>query len=528
MNYSDKYKIAADLINKGYILHCTNEEFDSFEPSHIKGGQRAKEGYGFYFSDMPYKSIDYGSNWKIVKKEDFNFLDSNLTINYNMFDIDAKIFNLENSLDNARNIRQYDYIESELNKLKSQKQANGGEIFYNAIYETINIYGAKTIGQLEYNIPNPSVNIPKLIHLYISWGFDGYETDGIYTIFNFEKLNKLVKNVDVENYNLTESLDMSSFETQDELNKHFWKNEKLDSRVRLKLLDIADDFTDFLNVDWVKPEDITMTGSLANYNWSKEFSDIDLHIIIDFKKVDKRTDFVKEYFMSKKELWNKKHQGITIYGFPVELYVQDKNEPHASNGVYSLEKNKWIIKPEPKKIPQKNLNKAEEEAEKWMDKIDSLMKRYYPDLTDSQKEKVISNLDNMFTKIKDKRKHAFSSGGDETNKDNLTFKILRRNGYLDKIWDKKTEIYDDLMSINENAFGSKVVKNKKLYTLLKKEGLEGIILCKDSGYFYIDAITPEMQDVVYNLYNTSIYLNSFNQQTVEEWVEDIKSLITEQ
>ena len=68
-----------------------------------------------------------------------------------------------------------------------------------------------------------------------------------------------------------------------------------------------------------------------------------------------------------------------------------------------------------------------------MDKIDSLMKRYYPDLTDSQKEKVISNLDNMFTKIKDKRKHAFSSGGDETNKDNLTFKILRRNGYLDKI-----------------------------------------------------------------------------------------------
>ena len=60
------------------------------------------------------------------------------------------------------------------------------------------------------------------------------------------------------------------------------------------------------------------------------------------------------------------------------------------------------------------------------------------------------------------------------NKDNLAFKILRRNGYLDKISSKKNEIYDDLMSINEGFSGSRVVKNKKLYSLLKREGLEGI------------------------------------------------------
>ena len=127
--------------------------------------------------------------------------------------------------------------------------------------------------------------------------------------------------------------------------------------------------------------------------------------------------------------------------------------------------------------------------------------------------------------IKNSRKKGFSKNSNEMNKDNLSFKILRRNGYLDKIHSKKNEIYNDLMSINEDSFGSKVVKNKKLYTLLKKEGLDGIILCKGYGYFYIDAITSEMQKIVDTLKSTSIYLNSFNQQPVEMWVQDIKDLL---
>ena len=81
------------------------------------------------------------------------------------------------------------------------------------------------------------------------------------------------------------------------------------------------------------------------------------------------------------------------------------------------------------------------------------------------------------------------------------------------------------MSLNEDSFRSKVVKNKKLYTLLKKEGLDGIILCKGYGYFYIDAITPEMQKIVDTLKDTSIYLNHFSQQPVEMWVQDIKELL---
>ena len=49
-----------------------------------------------------------------------------------------------------------------------------------------------------------------------------------------------------------EDIDLSTFEVQDELNPNFWKRDRLDSRIRLKLLDIADDFTDFLDVDWIE------------------------------------------------------------------------------------------------------------------------------------------------------------------------------------------------------------------------------------------------------------------------------------
>lgn len=246
-----------------------------------------------------------------------------------------------------------------------------------------------------------------------------------------------------------EEIDLDSFIPQDELNPQFWKDEKLDSRIRLKLLDIADDFTDFLNVDWVEPDDITMTGSLANYNWSQEYSDVDLHIIIDYKKVDKRTEFVKEYFNAKKTLWNQEHENLKIFGFPVELYVQDKNEPHASTGVYSLEKNKWLEKPKKISPTKSNLKKAEKQATVWEKKLDKLMARYYPDKTESEKETILNDLDDAFSDIKDDRRKGFANGGDEMNVDNLTFKMLRRNGILDKVWDKKTEIYDNLNSLND-------------------------------------------------------------------------------
>ena len=73
--------------------------------------------------------------------------------------------------------------------------------------------------------------------------------------------------------------------------------------------------------------------------------------------------------------------------------------------------------------------------------------------------------------------------------------------------------------------GSSEVKNRKLKQLLAKEGLDKIILYKDYGYFYITSDDDEWATKIAGMYENAIYINSFNQQSPEEWVEDIKRLL---
>ncbi len=42
-----------------------------------------------------------------------------------------------------------------------------------------------------------------------------------------------------------------------------------------------------------EPEGYILAGFYVIFNWS-EYSDIDLHIVVDFKKVDKRVEFVED------------------------------------------------------------------------------------------------------------------------------------------------------------------------------------------------------------------------------------------
>lgn len=261
-----------------------------------------------------------------------------------------------------------------------------------------------------------------------------------------------------ENYlgsNIEEALspsevDLSSFNIKKELNPKFWKDDKLDSRIRIKLLDIADDFIEFLGVDWVKPEDITITGSLANYNWNKKYSDIDLHILIDYSKVDKRTDFVDNYFYSQKKLWNEEHKDLRIFGFPVEVYVQDVNKEHTSSGVYSLEKNEWVIEPEREKLSKKKVNKEriKKTVSQYTEKIDKLVDDSKNTNGDEYKmRKVYEGAQKLFDEIKKLRREDLSDANNEINEGNIIFKALRRLGYIDKLDKVINKGYNTLNSL---------------------------------------------------------------------------------
>ena len=260
----------------------------------------------------------------------------------------------------------------------------------------------------------------------------------------------LKENIESEIVN-PEDVDLSSFSIKKNLNPKFWKNGVLDSRIRMKLLDIADDFIEFLGVDWAKPEDITITGSLANFNWDENYSDIDLHIIMDYSDVDERKEFVSNYFYSQKKLWNEEHSDITIMGYPVEVFVQDVNERHDSSGIYSLEKNKWLIEPEREKLVSSKVNKAfiKDKVSEYMNKIDKLEYLLNKSKDNEYRlRRVMEKSDKLFDKIKVERKLGFErSGGKEINNYNIVFKSLRRNGYIEKLVNVKSMAYDKLNSL---------------------------------------------------------------------------------
>ena len=72
---------------------------------------------------------------------------------------------------------------------------------------------------------------------------------------------------------------------------------------------------------------------------------------------------------------------------------------------------------------------------------------------------------------------------------------------------------------------AKVVKNYKFNKLLKQNGLEKIQLCKGNGYFWLTSEDDETYGILSALETTSIYTNSFSDQTPEDWIEEIKELL---
>lgn len=280
-------------------------------------------------------------------------------------------------------------------------------------------------------------------------------------ILSVSELRKLTKNLDegerwtiyapiVDESLEPDEVDLSSFNIKKNLNPKFWKNGLLDSRIRIKLLDIADDFIDFLGVDWVKPDDIIITGSLANFNWDQTHSDIDLHILMDYSKVDEKRDFVASYFNSQKKIWNEKHGKIKIFGFPVELYVQDTNEEHASNGVYSLEKNSWVEEPERSKLTNRKVNKnrIKQIVSKYTFKIDILIELYKRNKDDKHiLERILEKSKSLFDEIKTVRKNSLDKDKNEISEGNIIFKTLRRIGYIEKLSKLIDITYDKMNSL---------------------------------------------------------------------------------
>ena len=224
-----------------------------------------------------------------------------------------------------------------------------------------------------------------------------------------------------------------------------WQDDKLNEKIKDKLIKIAKDFFEDVELE-TDIKDIHLTGSMANFNYNKS-SDIDVHIVIDFKDVNDDIDLVKKAIDGQRFIWNLRHN-IVIKGHDVELYIQDgeteKPGSRAQSGLYSLLNDEWIKKPvyNPPDVDTKDVNPKYDARVYDILKYDKLSKQ---DLTPEEAEEYYESARDLKSKILKSRKEGLTEEG-EFSIENLVFKKLRKEGKIKKIIDVITTFYDKMYS----------------------------------------------------------------------------------
>jgi len=259
----------------------------------------------------------------------------------------------------------------------------------------------------------------------------------------------IVKNTDLSRYDrLREDVriaiadeDFSTFGVREELNQRVWDGDtKVRPEVKAALMEIVQEFMDGLDLG-VEPEDIIITGSLANYNWSK-FSDIDLHIIVDFADINDNEEMVKKFFDAVRSNWNKLHN-IMVKDHEVEIYLQDAQEPHVSTGVYSLIDDRWLVKPNPTE-PEIDEETALKKMKGFAREVDKLVAIY----ARGAYEEAFAFAERLKEKLKRMRRGGLETGG-VYSPENIAFKMLRRSGDIEQLFDTYTRAYDKIYSLDQ-------------------------------------------------------------------------------
>lgn len=232
----------------------------------------------------------------------------------------------------------------------------------------------------------------------------------------------------------------------DTLHPQFWDEFEFKEDVLKPILKIVDDFVkDDAHISPEMVEDVQLTGSLANYNYS-EYSDLDVHILLDFADINKDEEIVKRALDGKRFIWNLRHD-IKFNGHEVELYFQDIHEPHVASGLFSLSGNRWIKKPKYEK-PEVDHEDVVKKANSFKKELDLLA-----DVLDNiSDEKEFSLINRRAKKLKEKimkmRKEGLAGKG-EFSVENLAFKTLRNDQTIARLNELIIKSYDLMFSKEE-------------------------------------------------------------------------------
>jgi predicted nucleotidyltransferase len=211
--------------------------------------------------------------------------------------------------------------------------------------------------------------------------------------------------------------------------KLFTESGMMHGEVRRALIDIARHFKDFIGVE-LDVKDITVSGSNAAFSYT-EHSDLDLHIVVT---VPDKPEF-RELLDAKKNVYNARHD-IKVRGIDVELYAQDVNQEHHSLGIYSVMRSRWIEKPTRQDV--------DIDTQDVKDKYKNYRDRIIVVLGDDD----IAVSEDMWKDIKRMRQAGLARDG-EFGAENLVFKMLRSQGWIEKLNDHINTLQDQELSIEQ-------------------------------------------------------------------------------
>ena len=235
---------------------------------------------------------------------------------------------------------------------------------------------------------------------------------------------------------------------QNKLNEKFFDSElQLNPKIRVILLKMAHEIIASASETLEKEIPVAgtiFTGSLASVNFDS-YSDIDLHLLIDYSDLDEEKKTLLSEFLSYfiKD-WNRNE--FTVLGFKVEAYPQDKDETHQAEGIFDLENNEWIKQP--------NLdNKLEYTPEQF-----AKAKEYYNKVKElrcecnnpKQAEQFYDEVKALWTEIKEMRQRGMDSAEGMFSDENRVFKLLRRNKTLATLIELLRRTKKKIFTIPEN------------------------------------------------------------------------------
>ncbi len=229
--------------------------------------------------------------------------------------------------------------------------------------------------------------------------------------------------------------------------------------VRERLLRIAEAYRESLYLPaTAKVKDIVFTGSLTTLNYTPS-SDVDIHLLVDYSKVAEDQELVADLFGTKRDWWAFSHE-LSVYGFPVEIFVQDSRDIKTNpSSFYSLIKDAWVKEaPDPPQdLPKEDILAL---AETWATRA---QKALAMPLT-PRCEKAIADLQR---EIKQARQKGISSKAGLYSSQNLAYKVLRNTGILDKLWKKREQLLVTTLTLTEQhaqAMSSKhfIIKESQL------------------------------------------------------------------